>query len=102
MATQTPKSPGGKLLATEVFSFMKSNIDDMKTNGANRDASINEMQGTQDIANAIAFAIEKVFGTALVAVPGPATPVPLITGTGPVTGTIDLSMSNPKYVFKGA
>lgn len=100
MATQTPKSPGGKLLAAEIFSFMKSNIDEMKTNSTNRDASVNEAQGTQDIANAIAFAIEKVFGTALITVPGPAAPA-LIAGPSPVTGAIDLSMSNPKYVFKG-
>lgn len=102
MANKTPSSPGGKLLATEIFLFMKDNIDAMKNDGASRDAAINEIQGTQDMANAIAFALEKVFGTALVTVPGPATPAPLITPMGPVTGTIDLSMANPKYVFKGA
>jgi hypothetical protein len=102
MANKTPGSPGGKLLATEVFAFMKDNIDAMKKDGASRDAAVNEVQGTQDIANAIAFAIEKVFGTALMTSPGPAIIMaPAAIGVPP-TGTIDLSMANPKYVFKGA
>lgn len=99
MANKTPNTIGGKVLASEIYDFMKSNVDDMKSNGANRDAEKNEEQGNRDLANAIAFAIENVFKSQII-IPGPATPTPLITGTGPVTGAIDLSMANPKYVFK--
>jgi len=105
MANKTPSSPGGKLLATEIFLFMKDNIDAMKNDGASRDAALNEVQGTQDMANAIAFALEKVFGTAVIASPGPASTLTYVTPAGvpaPVVGALDLSMANPKYVFKGA
>lgn len=105
MANKTPSTAGGKLLANEIFSFMKDNIDAMKTNSASKGADENEKQGTQDIANAIAFAIEKVFGGGVAASPGspavqlfylvPPSPTPV-----PVTGTVDISTINPKYVFK--
>ena len=97
MPNKTATTTGGKLLAKEVLSFMQDNIDAMKSDGANRDAEKNEKQGIEDIANAIAFAIEKVMGGPPMVSPGPS--VQLLS-TAPVTGTIDLSLANPKYVFK--
>ena len=104
MANKTPSSAGGKLLATEIFSFMKDNIDAMKKDGANRDAAVNETQGTQDIANAIAFAIEKVLAGPFLplAAPGDVTLTTVLapSGVAPAMGTVNMNLVNPKYVFK--
>lgn len=102
MANKTPSSPGGKLLATEIFAFMKGNVDAMKSDGANRDAAINETQGTQDMANAIAFAIEKVMSGPFAPLVAPKDIVLTTVVAGapvPALGTINMALVNPKYVF---
>ena len=100
MARKEPSTTGGKLLALDILDILKANVDDMKANGGGRDAAENEKIGSEDMANAIAAAIEKVMG-AMIMIPGPATTTPLITPLGgPVTGAIDLSLANIKYTFK--
>lgn len=77
----------------------------MKTNGANRNADVNATIGNEDLANAIAIAIEKVFGSAAMTAPGAAANLFYLTPTAvlaPVTGSINLALANPKYVFTGA
>lgn len=99
MARKKPRTVGGKTLAIELTSFIKENINEMKKSNAS--AADNEKNGIEDMANVIAFAIEKVMSGMLVVVPGPTTTTPLITPVGgPVAGAIDLSLANPKYTFK--
>ena len=59
MAREKPSSPGGKLIAVEILKAIKSNVDDMKNNGGGRKAEANELIGNEDLANAIALAVEK-------------------------------------------
>lgn len=108
MANKEPSTVGGKTLAKEVYDFIKANSETMKKDGANREAEKNEEQGNKDIANAIAFAIEKVFGgpMTITLAPSPVPPaavmVPLTVGPtgGPLlTGAIDISQTVSKYKF---
>ena len=102
MANQTATTIGGKKLAGEIYDFIKSNSEAMKKDGANREAPKNEEQGNKDLANAIAFAVEKVIGSMLITMPtSKAITVPIVATPYPVTkGAIDLSLASSKYVFK--
>ena len=94
MASKTPSSAGGSQLAGEILDFMKANIAAMKSDSPNRDAAANEEQGMKDIANAIAFGIEKVFTNTFTVGP----PSTLANGGGPAVGTVLLSNGIP-YKF---
>ena len=69
-------------------------------------AKVAREYGNEDLANAIAIGIEKVFGAATMTAPGPATQLFYVDAPAPapipVTGSINLALANPKYVFTGA
>lgn len=49
---------GGKALANQISSFIKSNNDDMKKSSPDRSSEQNITIGIEDMANAIAYGIE--------------------------------------------
>ena len=59
MAREKAGSTGGKALAAKVLVFITKNKTDMKTGSTNREASQNEQIGDEDLANAIAYAVEQ-------------------------------------------
>ena len=77
--TKRALTPGGVLLAKDVADFMKRNIDEMKKSKG--DAASNETMGTEDMANAIAYAVERALGQMFTPGPGWA------SAPGPVTGS---------------
>jgi len=59
MPRKRATSLGGSDLASKVLDFIKDNKDDMKSNSGARDAAENETIGDEDLANAIAFAVQE-------------------------------------------
>jgi len=59
MARQAAGSAGGKTIYNTVLSMIRANVNDMKSRAKDRTAEENERIGEEDLANAIAHAVEE-------------------------------------------